>query len=382
MLKVVFQKISGVLLACAILASIAGVLVSSQVTHADYAHGDCDGNAVIRCGVAEEGELRDDYRANQGGNVQAVYQEFGIPNEAALSGLAVGRVTKSGEVWVGNEKVATNAVTAGRINMNGSTAILGGQFYKRTPSVSFLSDSLDALVKVEDGQFKFAVLNACGNPVTGTPTPKPPAPKPPVTPKTPGFEIAKDVRVKGAATWQPDITEAKPGDVVEYRITVKNTGETDLTNVIVKDVLPVNSVSYTDAALEGADGTVADLVGKDGVNVGTIAKGKSKVITFSVTLDADVDACKTALRNVAKAKPEGQNEKENDARTKVCQPEKPPATTTETPKGGGSAPATLVETGPGAVAGIVASISIAGVAAHQLVWNRRGKFGRLLSNLL
>lgn len=386
MIKVVFQKISGVLLACAILASISGVLVASKVTHADYAHGDCDTNAVIRCGVAEEGELRDDYRTNQGGNVQAVYREFGINDEAAMTNMVAGRVTKSGEVWVGNEKVATGAMTAGRVNMPGSTPILSGQFFKRAPSVSFLSDSLDALVKMNDGQFAFAVINACGNPVTATPTPKPPKTPPATPPKTkkPGFEIAKDVRVKGQTKWQADIVEAKPGDEIEYRITVKNTGETELTDVILKDVLPANSVSFTNGPLQGVDGTISELVSKDGLNIGTIEAGKSKEIIFGATIGKSVDACKEAIRNVASAKPTGQNEKTNDARTKVCQPKTttPPATTTDTPKGGGDTPQTLVETGPGAAIGIFASTSIAGVAAHQLVWARRLKFARLLQNLL
>jgi uncharacterized repeat protein (TIGR01451 family) len=386
MFKAVFQKISGPLIACAIIASAIGAIVPNMVAHADYAHGDCDTNAVIRCGVADSGELKDDYRANQGGNVHAIYEAFSISGEASFDGMVNGRVTKSGDVYAGDQKVATGAVTAGRVNMAGSTPILDGQAFMRTPSVSFLSDSLDALVKLDgQGSFSFAVIMACGNPVNAYPVPKPPVkppvtpPKTPETPKKPGFEIAKDVRVKGQTAWQPEIVEAKPGDELEYRVTVKNTGQTDLTNVILKDVLPANSVTFADdGPLTGVEGTIKQLTSATGVNLGTIAKGQSKEVTFSVTLGKDVDACKTALRNVASAKPDTQTEKSNDARAKVCQPQVL-AAVTPTGKGG---PETLVETGPGALVGIFASVSIAGAVAHRLLWTRRFKLLQAVRTVL
>ena len=103
----------------------------------------------------------------------------------------VGSVTKSGEVILDGKVVATKAVTAGRLNISGSTKHTnnGTVYYTRPPSVSFLNNSLSAYVVMDNGKFKYAVLISCGNPVVGTPkvvTPTPtPTKKPTPTPTTP-----------------------------------------------------------------------------------------------------------------------------------------------------------------------------------------------------
>lgn len=477
MLKAVFQRAAPILIVCSLLASALGVVVATTGASADFpGTPDCDSNAIIRCGVKDLTELKSDYRANQGGNVKTIYAEFGIPNETALNGMVKGKVTKTGEVWVGSKKVATDAMTAGRENMPGSTPILNGQAFMRPPSVSFRSDSLEALVKMNGDTFQFAVIMSCGNPVKAkpvTPAPKPqpkPTPvatcnrllvdklpdrrvtasveftvpagvefkdvtfdwgddthtttdnpfgvphqfkedkeftirasvnamvngqpksftgpgcvrtvkfeaqQPPQQPKVAKFEIAKDVRVKGQTEFQPEIVEAKAGDQVEFRITVRNTGETELTNVMLKDVLPVNSVTFTDTTVTGSmgvTGTISQLT-SGGINLGTIAAGDSKEVQFTVTIGQNVDACETSLRNVANAKPDNLSAEENDARIKVCKPEQPVTPTTpEQPqapqvlgKQTSETPQALVETGPGAVVGAAFTFTSAlGVAAYKL----------------
>lgn len=384
MIKAVLQRLTGVFIVCSLLASVLGTVVYTTGASADYPGGDCDTNAVIRCGFNSEGELIDDYRANQGGNVHAIFDYFSIKSEADLRGMVKGRVTKTGEIWVGNTKVATGAVTVGRKNMPGSTPILGGQAFMRSPGVSFRSDSLEALVKMNGSTFHHAVIMSCGNPVNAFPVPPPPAPKPPApkpTPKPvpkpapkptptpekkPKFEITKDVRVKGQTQWEPEENSAKPGETIEYRITFKNTGETDLANVVLKDVLPTNSVSFTDAPLQGSTGidkTISDLVDADGINIGTVAKGGVKELRFEVTIGTSVDACQVPLKNVIKAKADTVTEKENDARTKVCKPETPPAVAAaKTPE----APGKLVETGAAGAVGIFSATSFLGVALYRL----------------
>ncbi|HSW97872.1 MAG TPA: hypothetical protein VLF89_08660 [Candidatus Saccharimonadales bacterium] len=156
-----------------------------------------DSNAIIWCGANSNGSAqpsRITYTYNHGDghnsakSIQNIYGSgfFGITSSEIQnlgSTAKVGSVTKSGDVIVGGKVVATNAVTAGRLNISGSTKRTsnGTVFYTRPPKVSFLSNSLSAYVVMVNGKFKFAILISCGNPVIGTP--KAPAPTPTPTKK-------------------------------------------------------------------------------------------------------------------------------------------------------------------------------------------------------
>lgn len=148
---------------------------------------DCDTNAVMNCGALTTTELQQKYH-NAG--VAAIYNHFGITSQDIANvstTAAAGQVFKDGSVTVGGVKVATGAITAGRHNIAGSTKVTSGgvTFYKRAPSVSFRPNSIAAFVVMENGQFKYAVLGACGNPVSATPVPKAAPPPPPVSTPTP-----------------------------------------------------------------------------------------------------------------------------------------------------------------------------------------------------
>jgi hypothetical protein len=172
---------------------------------------DCDTNAVINCGALTTTELQQRYK-NKG--VAPIYSYFGISAQdiAATGTTAVaGRVYKNGTVTAGNKTVATAAVTAGRENITGSTKVTssGVTFYKRAPSVSFRVDSIAAFVILQDGQFKYAILGACGNPVMATAVPKevapPPAPAPVETP-----DVAPPAAETPAPTVSTQTPESKP----------------------------------------------------------------------------------------------------------------------------------------------------------------------------
>ena len=131
----------------------------------------CDSVAIIRCGVSSESDLRTKYDANQN-SVQTVYKAFGI-SRADLSGLVSGTVYKDGRVVVGGKTVATGARTAGHNWGSGDskrTKISGTDVYIYSTN-QLVSDARPVMVKMVDGQFKFAVMNDCGNPVSATPVP-------------------------------------------------------------------------------------------------------------------------------------------------------------------------------------------------------------------
>jgi hypothetical protein len=129
---------------------------------------DCDGNAVINCGALSVNELQQKYSEQQ--SVHSIYHNFGITHIdiANMDSTAVeGKVTVGGRVLVNGNEVANNAVTAGRQDIPGSgkQTANGVTFYTRPPSVSFQQNSLPAFVVMKDGQFQFAIIASCGNPV-------------------------------------------------------------------------------------------------------------------------------------------------------------------------------------------------------------------------
>jgi hypothetical protein len=154
---------------------------------------DCNANSILDCGAATPAEVKQKY--NNDSQAQSVYHYFGITHidiDNLHSQAVEGRVTKGGRVLVNDREVATNASTAGYYDMGSSKKVTanGTTFYVRAPSESFQSDSLPAFVMMKDGQFDFAIIASCGNPVIATPT-KPkqaPAAAPsvqPVVPTTP-----------------------------------------------------------------------------------------------------------------------------------------------------------------------------------------------------
>jgi hypothetical protein len=175
--------------------AIAGPLAPTNALSVDTAR-DCDNNAVVHCGAVTTTELHHKY--NQSKEVQSIYSNFGISDTdmGQLTNTAVaGSVTKGGRVIVNGETVATDATTAGRQNMPGSTSTItdGFTYFTRPPSASFQQNSLPAFVVMQDGVFDFAIIASCGNPVTATARPKPtpapeqtaPSPAPTQTPVAP-----------------------------------------------------------------------------------------------------------------------------------------------------------------------------------------------------
>jgi hypothetical protein len=158
----------------------------------------CDANAVLWCGAGSTDTIIQKYNQGDGHNsptsIHDIYNYFAITssdiNSLDNQGITVisGEVTKSGNVLNAQGNViATDALTAGRQNISGSNQVNSGGtvFYKRPPSVSFVTSPLAAYVVMANGKFDYAILASCGNPIKATPvaTPTPtPTPTPPVTP--------------------------------------------------------------------------------------------------------------------------------------------------------------------------------------------------------
>lgn len=156
------------------------ILQQQQITEQEAS---CIHNDVIFCGVSSGATnlaqaKADVINAMKKGDSQgrrdiaAIYKAFGI-DEAGVnsSNTFYGKIYKvDGRVTTiigSTEKtVATGAFSAGRDNKTGSQACPQyPQLWCRPPSISFTTPWGHALVHVENGVFKWAILTGCGNPV-------------------------------------------------------------------------------------------------------------------------------------------------------------------------------------------------------------------------
>lgn len=119
-------------------------------------------------------ECYNDIVANKPSDLKAIYEHTGLgPNDYSRfkKEAKEGVVKRNGDLIVDGQKVGTNAWTMGRTTLGGSQrtpiVIKNKTYYHSHPSASFGSSQLDALVLFDsEGTVQFAMLKACGNPVT------------------------------------------------------------------------------------------------------------------------------------------------------------------------------------------------------------------------
>ncbi len=117
----------------------------------------------------------------------------------------------------------------------------------------------------------------------------------------------KDVVEKPALTITKtaSATEVKPGEKVNYTITVKNTGNAEATGVTITDVLP-GELTFVSAKLNGEAITPAEGV----YTVGDLASDANATLIITATVNDDVEAG-TEISNTAIADYEGKPDDEN-----------------------------------------------------------------------
>lgn len=124
---------------------------------------------------------------------------------------------------------------------------------------------------------------------------------------TTDFNLEKTVRINGSTdkTFKESVS-VKPGDKVDYQIYFKNTGGTQLTDVVIKDILPAG-MTYVKGTtyLHNSDGTklVADGITAGGIIIGGYLPGGDAYIKFTAQVASNdkLAVCGTnTLRNVAR----------------------------------------------------------------------------------
>lgn len=191
---------------------IAGLVPLSASAATTAAVRDCDSNAVVYCGANTPSQLVQKLQNGDGrhsaASLQATMAAQGITvTQLQSADLKNGYVYRDGHVTADGKRVATGAMSFGRQNISGSTQ--AGELWKRPTSVSLQSERLPAFVYMPNGQFAWAVIESCGNPVIATPVPKPA-----VTQKVVTQPVVQQVVVQQVVAQQPVLTKTGASDPV------------------------------------------------------------------------------------------------------------------------------------------------------------------------
>lgn len=107
----------------------------------------------------------------------------------------------------------------------------------------------------------------------------------------PNYTMDKKVAIPGQP-WKENVT-AKPGDTVSYLLTFKNTGNTSLQNVTVRDKLPANmqivpgTTTITNTNNPNGLNAGTDSVVKNGINIGHYAPNSTAYVKFKAKVSAE-----------------------------------------------------------------------------------------------
>jgi uncharacterized repeat protein (TIGR01451 family) len=310
-----------------VISALAGITFFSG-PKANAVTDNCNNDAVLYCGVSSPANLL--YKYNNGDSknsalsTQHIYSWFGISSDDIKnisSDLENGSVSTNGDVYVNGNVVATDAITAGRTGLTsacgGSTQVISQntKFYTRSPCVSFTVSSVPAYVVMKNNVFQFAILTSCGNPVKAQPK---------TIPAQPSYTIDKEVALMGSSNYSKNLT-VKAGTQVEYRIMIKNTGQSSINNLNISDKLS-DQISFISNSLQKDGNTISQAnFFSSGLNVGELAAGAITVITYEATVGSTTSSsCQQPLNNIAYISANGLSPENSQAAVnEQCQP-KPP----------------------------------------------------------
>jgi uncharacterized repeat protein (TIGR01451 family) len=195
----------------------------------------------------------------------------------------------------------------------------------------------------------------------------------------PNFEIQKQVSPAGQKQWQESYA-AKTGEVVDYKITYKNTGTTAQDNVNIKDELPKGTI-YQPGTTKVFNSTnpngigVSDNIVSRGINIGNYSAGGAAAVTYSAKIadPAELICGANTLTNTASAITSG-GSKSDTANVTVSVECKPDECKPGVPQGDArcaeavATPTTLPTTGPAET--ILTLVGIAALVAGFTYWYR------------
>lgn len=133
--------------------------------------------------------------------------------------------------------------------------------------------------------------------------------------ETPKLQLTKQVKIDGAANWSKEV-DTKPGANVKWLLSTKNISNVQLTNVVIRDVLPPH-VKLVPGSVHLIN-SAGDKVQTDGplfaggFTVGNYASAAVQYVTFNTTTLDDFQGCEVRIRNVAHARSDQTPTEETD----------------------------------------------------------------------
>lgn len=165
-----------------VVVALAGLFGLSLTAVSRVSAGTCDSDAIIYCGFTSKSQFISKIKGNDSGNghrdLQAIYSYYGLSAseyDDFLSHAVEGTTYLDGRVVVDGKVVATGGQSIGReASMQGAgyfTQVINGtKYYGNTNARVFAAGTSAIPIYVlfdGQGQMKFAVMKACGNPVFG-----------------------------------------------------------------------------------------------------------------------------------------------------------------------------------------------------------------------
>ena len=152
-----------------------------------------------------------------------------------------------------------------------------------------------------------------------------------ITVDNPVFTLQKQVRIKGDTEWKENVN-AKAGDIVEFQLTYRNTGNTNQMNVKISDKLPAG-LTYISGSTKIRDGirpngaSLPDGIIGSGLVLGSYAPNAAAYVLFEAKVSpkaSDLVCGSNKINNIGKVTV-GTDSKEDDASVTVnkdCEVEK------------------------------------------------------------
>ena len=297
-------------------ASIYMVNLKARQASAGYP---CYGPNVVYCGANSKQDLVNMINGSDQaghGDIKSIYDGIGIySNDILSSRMADGYIRKSdGAIVVNGQVVAMDTVDGqrGTYGIQGASTAWDGLYWAR-PISNFAASQLDVWVYMPNGQFKYAIIKECGNPVL----------VPPLHALPPSITLQKQViNLTGDKVLTKSDT-ANPGDELGYLLTIKNVSDVTVKDVVVSDILPphVTLVPGTGQLRYGSTDTdVPDAGITQGYDIGDFPPGQIASIRFTVKVKDKNDfpgGCSNLI-NTGFARGSQTAKVEDTASTQVC----------------------------------------------------------------
>lgn len=345
-------------------------------------------NNIVPSGTQSYADVTRNYNANTCGDLQTIYNHYWIkPNLAAGDRVLNGTSNNRGEVIADGRVVANNAASVGRQPIKYSHPIsIGGQTYYQTSHVggqAFANPnaSLATLVVLDAaGNFKYAIIKACGNPIYATPVNPPKPPKPPVV---------KDIQVCELATKKIVTIKEDQFDASKYSKNLKDCEEKyiKVCEFATKQIVTIKETEFDTAKysknLEDCKEVMIKVCDLSSKTIVTINEDQFDESKYSKNLEdcktpEKLVVCELATKKVITINKDQFDSSKYSTNLKDCEEKCPipgkehlPATSAECETPVTPTPPELPKTGAADLLGAGVGLSAMGLAAYYYAASRR-----------